>query len=285
MRYLERTGATVVWQARVSDSAYWAHAAGLPETTITITTAPGPRGRWVDIPKAAQKKDKYQVKCKHHECPGPYGLTDTYIHVHGQAKVCPEVQDAMQVLLAELYASNKPGDRCPEAEKGPVRLHAMLVQMGPRTYLEPRLEPGMHFHRLPDLATIRGYIMAWDAGNPSADDRKEAREVEELDDPRGMAAAIVQEEDGEVIEFTVEAVGVGRDPEHPLAHGPLLDGVPPDLAPPVDHLLVGEHGPQRRAPVHRRGSRAAVRPTCAPTVRSRRRPGATPARAARPGRR
>lgn len=117
----------------------------------------------------------------------------------------------MKVLLAELYASKKPGDRCPESDDGPVRLHAMPVAMGPRTYLEPRLEPGVHFHRLPDLATIRGYIMAWDAGNPSADDRKEAREVEEIDDPRGMSAAIIQEVDG--------ALSHGRDRAGDVAGG------------------------------------------------------------------
>ena len=79
----------------------------------------------------------------------------------------------------------------------------MPVAMGSRTYLEPRLEPGIHFHRLPDLATIRGNIMSWDPGNPSDEDRKEAREVKFVDDPNGMAAAIVQEVDGMVIAHTV----------------------------------------------------------------------------------
>ena len=79
----------------------------------------------------------------------------------------------------------------------------MPVEKGPPTYPEPRLEPGVHFHHLPDLATIRGYMMAWDAGNPSADVRKEAREVEELNNPRGMAAAIVEEVNGAVIGYTV----------------------------------------------------------------------------------
>ena len=161
----------------------------------------------MDIPKAAQMNDKYQAKCKHHECPGPHGLTDTCIHVHWQAQVRPEVQDAMRALLAEVYASNRPEDRCPEVDDGPVRPYDMPVEEGPRTYLEPRLEPGVHFHRLPDLAPIRGYIMAWDAGNPSTDDCKEAIEVEELNDPRGMAAAIVQEVDGAVIEYTVVTRG------------------------------------------------------------------------------
>ena len=97
------------------------HATGLPETTITITATPGPHGTWVDIGAAAQSADKYHVKCKHHECPGPHGLADTYIHVHGQAAVRPEVQDAVRVLLAELYASDAPGDTCPDAEDEQVR--------------------------------------------------------------------------------------------------------------------------------------------------------------------
>ena len=75
---------------------------------------------------------------------------------HGRAAVRPKVQDTMPVLLAELHASNALGDTCPDAEDGQVQLHPMPVVMGPQTYLEPRLEPGLHFHRLPDLATIRG---------------------------------------------------------------------------------------------------------------------------------
>ena len=75
--------------------------------------------------------------------------------------------------------------------------------MGPRTFLEPRLEPGVNFHQLPDLVTIWGFITAWDAGNPSVEERQEAREVDEVDDPKGMAAAIIQEVDGEVVFRTV----------------------------------------------------------------------------------
>ena len=141
-------------------TAYWEHATELPETTITIASSPGPHGVWVTIPKAAQTKDKYQVKCKHHACPGPHGLSDTYVHVHGRAKVRPEVQDAMRELLVELYASKKLGDRCPESRDGPVWLHAMPVDMGPRTFLEPRLDPGVHFHQVTDMVTIRGLVVA-----------------------------------------------------------------------------------------------------------------------------
>ena len=46
--------------------------------------------------------------------------------------------------------------------------------------------------------SIRGFITTWDAGNPSTEERQEAREVDEVDDPKGMATAIIQEVDGEV---------------------------------------------------------------------------------------
>ena len=91
MRQIRRTGTTMVWLSEPPTAAYWDQAAGLPETTITVASSPGPHGVWFTILESAQKKDKYQVKCKHHACPGPRGLSDTYIHVHGRAKVRPEV--------------------------------------------------------------------------------------------------------------------------------------------------------------------------------------------------
>ena len=67
----------------------------------------------------------------------------------------------------------------------------MPVEMGPRTFPEPRQEPGVYFHPLPNVVTIRGFITAWDAGNLSVEERVEAREVDKVDDPPGMAAAII----------------------------------------------------------------------------------------------
>ena len=79
----------------------------------------------------------------------------------------------------------------------------MPVREGPRTYLEPRLEPGLHFHTLSDLATIRGYILAMDAGTPDAESRKVARGVEFVEDTKGMAAAIIQNVRGVFVTHTV----------------------------------------------------------------------------------
>ena len=57
-RYHDRTGNTIMWFAQPPTCQYWEHTAGLPETTITITTGPGPGGRWVDIRKEAQSGDR-----------------------------------------------------------------------------------------------------------------------------------------------------------------------------------------------------------------------------------
>ena len=109
----------------------------------------------------------------------------------------------MRVLLAELYASDAPGDPCPCAEDGLVRLHPMPAREGPRTYLDPKLEPGIHFHVFADLATIRGYLLPMDSGTPSAESMKAARRVEFVDEPAGMTAAVAQVVGGEAIAHTV----------------------------------------------------------------------------------
>ena len=159
-RYHKRTGNTLMWSNHEPTAQYWDHAAGLPETTITITTVPDPHGRWVDIGPKAQSADKYHITCKHHKCPGPTGPGDIFVHVRGLAKVRSEVQDAMRVLLAELYASDARGDKCPMAGDGPARIRPMPAEEGPQTYLEPCLEPGIHFHDPPDLATVQCFICA-----------------------------------------------------------------------------------------------------------------------------
>ena len=53
----------------------------------------------------------------------------------------------------------------------------------------------------------------------------------------------------EQLQVFKQPVGVGRDAQHPLAHGPAIDGIAAALRPAVDHLLVGQHGPECRTPV------------------------------------
>ncbi len=57
----------------------------------------------------------------------------------------------------------------------------------------------------------------------------------------------------EAVEALEQALGVVRDAEEPLRQVANRHRVPRALAAAVDDLLVGEHGPAPRAPVHRRG--------------------------------
>ena len=56
----------------------------------------------------------------------------------------------------------------------------------------------------------------------------------------------------EALEFAVEPVSVGGDPQHPLPQRNSHHRMTAPLADPADHLLVGQHRAERRAPVHRR---------------------------------
>ena len=67
----------------------------------------------------------------------------------------------------------------------------MPVREGAGTYLTPKLEPGIHFHTPPDLATIRGFVFFMGASIPGAEGMKEARQAEFVDEPGKMAAAVV----------------------------------------------------------------------------------------------
>ena len=55
----------------------------------------------------------------------------------------------------------------------------------------------------------------------------------------------------EPVEVFFQPVGIGGDPQHPLAQGDADDRMPAALAHSADDLLVGQHGAQGRAPIHR----------------------------------
>ena len=54
------------------------------------------------------------------------------------------------------------------------------------------------------------------------------------------------------VQIPLEPVGIGRDPQHPLAQRQPLDRVAPPFALAVFHFFIGQHRPQRRAPVDQR---------------------------------
>ena len=102
----------------------------------------------------------------------------------------------------------------------------MPVDMGPRTFLEPNLDPGVHFHRVTEMVTVQGVLLGWDAGIPSVAERQEAREEDDIEDPEGMAAAIIQEAGGNFPHSTAgSGDGPGRGgPLHECGHQVGLGG-------------------------------------------------------------
>ena len=56
----------------------------------------------------------------------------------------------------------------------------------------------------------------------------------------------------EAVEFVDQALGIGGDAQHPLAHRARYDRKAADLALAVDDFFVGQHGAELGAPVHRR---------------------------------
>ena len=55
----------------------------------------------------------------------------------------------------------------------------------------------------------------------------------------------------EPLEIGDQALSIGRDPEHPLAHRATLHGESTHLTLPIDYFLICENGTEFRAPVHR----------------------------------
>ena len=55
----------------------------------------------------------------------------------------------------------------------------------------------------------------------------------------------------EIVEVVEQPLGVFGNPQHPLLHRAALHRMVAAFTAPVDHLFVGEHGSERRAPVDR----------------------------------
>ena len=85
-----------------------------------------------------------------------------------------------------------------------------------------------------------------------------SRRDEEIDLGTGAAADPVALEfldargPVEALEFAVEPVGVGGDSQHPLPQRNPHHRMAAPLAHATDHFLIGQHGAERGAPVHRR---------------------------------
>ena len=133
---------------------------------MTISHVEGPSGPWVTLKLPAVKQSRYPFRCKHHKCQGPTAPKPGFIHLHGTPSIRPEVQMAMSVLLQELFLPEFEGsyDTCFSNEVLDLCETTLLVLAA--TIIPPVTTPGLHFHRVPHLASIEGIIIGTDTGTP-----------------------------------------------------------------------------------------------------------------------
>ena len=104
----------------------------------------------------AIKRSKHPFRCKDHKCPGPAALRPVYIHLHGTSAIRPEIQQALSVLLQELFLPASEGSYASTFSNEAVDLREATPPLLPPTILQPVTTPGVHFHRALHLATILG---------------------------------------------------------------------------------------------------------------------------------
>ena len=150
--------------------------------TITSTLPPLP---WIAIAPAAVARFKYPAECVAHKCPGHPHKGPLYYSLDTVGTVPAELHQALRTHLREHH-----GDM------------ALLAPHGratdPPRVMAPETRPGVWFHDLPALATLRGSVVAVDAGATQA----------------GMAmAGVVQSGLGEYQAQVASGVGTSQEGE------------------------------------------------------------------------
>ena len=115
-----------------------------------------------------------------HECRGPAAPKLVLIHLHGTLAIRPEIQQAMSVLLQELFVPAFEGSYDTSFSNEALDLHETTLPRIPATVIQPITTPSVHFHRVPHLASIEGIVVGTDAGTPRPRGRAEARCVEHI---------------------------------------------------------------------------------------------------------
>ena len=158
----------------------WARTSQAPLVTVTATLPPFP---WIAIAPAAVARFQYPAECMAHKCPGHPHKGPLYYSLDTVGAVPAELHQAVRTHLREHH-----GDMALLAPHGRAT--------SPPQVLAPETRPGVWFHDLPALATLRGNVVAVDAGTTQA----------------GMAMAGVVQSGPEAYQAQV-ASGVGTSQE------------------------------------------------------------------------
>ena len=110
---------------------------------------------WIAIAPATVAKFKYPAECVAHKCPGHPYRGALYYSLSTVGTLPAELHPAKKTHLHKHH-----GDLALQTPHG--------LATDPPQVLAPNAEPGIWFHDLPALATLRGTIAAVDAGTTPA---------------------------------------------------------------------------------------------------------------------
>ena len=145
---------TIVWLSEQPVDAYcqWAQASLAPLVIVFAVLTPWP---WIAIGPAAVAKFKSPTECVAHGCLGHPHKGPLY-YSPGTAGTVP----------AELQRPYEPTSVSTMGTLALLAPHGLATD--PPQVLAPHVKPGIWFHYLPALATLRGTITAVDAGTTPA---------------------------------------------------------------------------------------------------------------------
>ena len=150
---LQRTGVwapTIVWMTAAPTATYWQWAKRLQAPLVTVPAALPPFP-WIAIAPAAVARYQYPAECVAHKCPGHLHKGPLYYSLDTVGTVPAELHQALRTHLREHH-----GDMALMAPHGRAT--------DPPRVLAHEARPGIWFHDLPALATLRGTVVAVDAG-------------------------------------------------------------------------------------------------------------------------
>ena len=184
---LQRTGVrtpTVVWTTTPPTAAYLNSASTSKATLVTVTWTLPPFP-WIAIAPVVVARFRYQAESMAHKCPGHPHKGPLYYPLDTVGSVPAELHQALRTHLRKHH-----GDMALLAPHGRAT--------SPPRVLAPETRPGVWFHDLPALATLRGSVVAVDAGATQA----------------GMAmAGVVQSGPGEYQCQVASGVGTSQEGE------------------------------------------------------------------------
>ena len=148
-----RTGVwapTIVWMTAPPTATYWQWAKTSQASLVTVTAALPPFP-WIAIAPATVAHFQYPAECVAPMCPGHPHKGPLYYSLNTVGTLPAELHQALRTHLREHH-----GDMALLAPHGRATDHPRL--------LAPEVRPGIWFHDLPALATLRGTVVAVDAG-------------------------------------------------------------------------------------------------------------------------